>query len=365
MSQESGAEKSLPASARKKERAREDGNVPKSQDMNAVVSLAAALLTLLIFGAYMMRSMILMGQFYFGNAHQLAGPETPFSVVMYQGIMVLGIIVGPFALAMVVAALIVNYLQVGVLFSVKAIQPKFSRINPLTGAKRFVSLRSLVELLKSLAKLAVVLTVIWLFLRSQMEELVTLMALSPWQLAPEVGWMVVGIWWRVVAAMLVIGVADLFFQRWQHERDLRMTVQEARQEAKELEGDPQIKRRVRQLQRQMAMQRMMQDVPTADVIITNPTHYAVALRYDAREMSAPTVVAKGMRLIADRIRETANEHKVPIVQRPELARTLYRTLDIGETVPESLFRAVAEVLSFVYQIDQRMEKVQERQAALG
>lgn len=365
MSQESGAEKSVPASARKKERAREDGNVPKSQDMNAVVSLAAGLLTLLIFGAYMMRSMIMMGQYYLGNAHDLAAPETPFSVVMYQGIMVLGIIVGPFALAMVVAALVANYLQVGVLFSAKAIQPKFSRINPITGFQRFVSIRSLVELLKSLAKLSVVLTVIWLFLQDQLEEMISLMALSPWQLAPEVGWMVVGIWWRVVAAMLLIGVVDVFFQRWQHERDLRMTVQEARQEAKEMEGDPQIKRRVRQLQRQMAMQRMMQDVPTADVIITNPTHYAVALRYDAREMAAPTVVAKGMRLVADRIRETADEHKVPIVQRPELARTLHRTLDIGEAVPESLFRAVAEVLSFVYQIDQRLEKMQERQAALG
>jgi len=365
VSQESGAEKSLPASARKIERARNDGNIPKSQDMNAVVALAAALLVLLVFGGYMMRSMIGMGQFYLANAHTLAEPHTAFRSIMFHSVMMLGITVGPFGAAMVVAALVVNYLQVGVLFTAKAMQPKMSRINPISGFKRFVSIRALVELIKSLSKLAVVLTVIWLFLRSQLDEVIMLMALSPWQLAPEVGWMIVGIWWRVVLAMLFIGVADVMFQRWQHGRDLRMTVQEARQEAKELEGDPQVKRRIRQLQRQMAMQRMMQDVPTADVIITNPTHYAIALRYDATAMSAPVVVAKGVRLIADRIRETAEKHGVPIVQRPELARTLFRTLDLGEAVPESLFRAVAEVLSFVYRIDQRSEKLRERAAVVG
>jgi len=365
VSQESGAEKTLPASARKKERAREEGNIPKSQDMNAVVALAAGLLVLLIFGGYMMRSMVGMGRYYLANAHHLAEPNTEFSAIMYHAVMMLGITVAPFAAGMVVAALVVNYLQVGVLFTFKAMQPKMSRINPLTGFKRFVSIRSLVELIKSLSKLTVVITVIWIFVRNQLDQIIMLMALSPWQLAPEVGWMIVGIWWRVVLAMLFIGVADVMFQRWQHERDLRMTVQEGRQEAKEIDGDPQIKRRIRQLQRQMAMQRMMQDVPTADVIITNPTHYAVALRYDAAAMSAPVVVAKGVRLIADKIRETAEEHRVPVVQRPELARTLFRTIDVGEPVPESMFRAVAEVLSFVYRIDQRAEKQTERQAVVN
>jgi flagellar biosynthetic protein FlhB len=142
-------------------------------------------------------------------------------------------------------------------------------------------------------------------------------------------------------------------------------VQEAKEEAKEFEGDPRIKARVRQIQRQMAMQRMMRDVPTADVIITNPTTYAVALRYDAGTMAAPVVMAKGARLVAERIRDLAVEHDVPIVRKPELARTMYRTVEIGQPVPEDLFRAVAEVLAYVYQIDRRVEKIQERRSGMA
>ena len=158
----------------------------------------------------------------------------------------------------------------------------------------------------------------------------------------------------------MLGVLDYGYQYWEHERSLMMTVEEAKQELKEYEGDPRIKQRIRQIQRRIAMQRMMADVPKADVIITNPTRFAVALRYDPANMRAPVVVAKGTRLLAERIRDLAIVHGVPIVQKPELARTLYRTIEVGHPVPESLFRAVAEVLAYVYQIDRRVEKLHER-----
>jgi flagellar biosynthetic protein FlhB len=162
-----------------------------------------------------------------------------------------------------------------------------------------------------------------------------------------------------------LGVLDFGFQRWQYGRDLMMTVQEAKEEMKQLEGDPRIKQRIRQIQRQMAMKRMMAEVPEADVIITNPIRFAVALRYDPKTMDAPVVIAKGARLLAQRIREIAEEHDVPIVEKPELARALFKSIDVGQPVPEDLFRAVAEVLAFVFKIDRREEKRHERSAMSG
>ena len=173
------------------------------------------------------------------------------------------------------------------------------------------------------------------------------------------------VWLRVVLAMLILGIIDYGYQRWQYMQELRMTVQEAREETKEVEGDPRIRQRIRQVQRQMAMQRMMREVPEADVVITNPTRFAVALRYNAREMEVPVVTAKGARLVAERIREIAAENDVPIVQKPDLARMLFRTIEVGQPVPEDLFVAVAEVLAFVFEIDRRAEKVQERSSVLN
>ena len=219
---------------------------------------------------------------------------------------------------------------------------------------------SFVELVKSILKVALCVWIVWLTVKTRPQQFIDLMAATPQGLPGAVGGMIVTIWWRVAAAMFVLGLLDYGFQRWQYERELMMTTQEAREELREFEGDPRIRQRVRQIQRQMAMQRMMGEVPRADVVITNPTEYAVALRYDAASMRAPVVVAKGARILAERIRSIAVENDVPIVRKPELARTLYRTIDINQPVPEDLFRAVAEVLAYVYQIDRREQKIRER-----
>ena len=365
MAEETGAEKSLPASGLKKQRAREQGNIAKSQDLNAAFALAVALGAMLALGGYMLHGIVQAGAYYIGNAHELGADFVPIQVIAIKAASDLAWTVLPFMIIMLIAGLSANLFQIGFLITAKPLQPRFDRLNPITGLKRFFSLRSLVELMKSLAKLTLITTIVYLSMRARMPEVLALLGAPPLTSILVVSSLVVAVWWRIVLAMVVIGFADYAYQRWQHDRDLRMTPQEAKQEAKELEGDPLVKRRIRQMMRQLATRRMMAEVPGADVVITNPTHYAVALRYDPEAMSAPVVVAKGERIIAERIRQIAAEHAVPIVQRPELARTLFRTIEINQSIPEELFRAVAEVLSFVYQIDQRIEKQRARERSFN
>ena len=365
MSQELGGEKILPASPQKKQRAREEGNVARSQDLSAGLSLAVALLGLIVFGKYIFEQIIAAGIYFIGDAATLTLEHESMQQITIRALYFIGMATAPMLLLMVVAGASSSLMQVGFLATSKPLMPKLDRINPFSGLRRMFSVRSLVELAKSLAKLSFITAVVVWYLRGELDTVILLMHMEPLAMLPEAAWLAFGVWWRIAVVMFVIGVADYGYQVWQHEQDLRMTAQEAKQEAKELEGDPHIKRRVRQLQRQMAAQRMIAAVPEADVVITNPTHYAVALRYDPEQMNAPVVVAKGMRLVAQRIREIAVEHRVPIVQKPPLARELFRMVEIDMPVPEKLFVAVAEVLSFVYRIDRRVSKRREREKLMG
>lgn len=353
MSQDTGGEKNLPASAQKKQRAREDGNIARSQDLSAAIALGGALLALMLLGPATMVWLREATAHFLGNAHLLLPGEASLQSLLLDSFYWMGLCTLPFMLVMLAIGLATGYGQAGVLFTTKPLQPKLDRLNPFTGFQKFFSIRALVEFAKSLAKLVVVGAVVWIFLRDKREDFIALIAVPPVGMAEAVGAIIYGVWWRIVLAMAVIGIIDYGYQYWQRERDLRMTTQEARQESKEMEGDPQVKRRIRQLQRQMSQQRMLKEVPKADVIITNPTTYAIALQYDMETMTAPMVTAKGMRLLAERIRGIAIENGVPIVQRPELARTLYRTLEPGQAIPEDLYRSVAEVLAFVYRVDKR------------
>ncbi|MBI5093696.1 MAG: flagellar biosynthesis protein FlhB [Candidatus Hydrogenedentes bacterium] len=360
MAEQSGGEKSLPASPMKRQRQREQGNVSKSQDLSAAVTLLAALLALRWFGPGSFNGMLDATRHYLQDINSIPVEIETVQWLALDMSLRLAVCSLPIILFLLLGGTAVNLAQVGFLFTVHPLTPKFDRINPISGMKKFFSLRSLVELIKSVLKLTLVSYIVWGAFRDRWPELVLLMQLPPMAIAVAISGLVYSAWLRVVIAMLILGILDYGYQRWQYEQDLRMTVQEAREEAKEMEGDPRIRQRVRQIQRQMAMQRMMKDVPKADVIITNPTTYAVALRYNMSEMAAPVVIAKGARLLAQRIRELAVLHDVPIVEKPELARALYRSIEVGRTIPEDLFRAVAEVLAFVYQIDRRAEKIRER-----
>ncbi len=360
MPEESGGEKTLPPSPLKIRRARERGQVAKSQDLTAAWSLLVALITLRLMGFHFLEDLVKTMRHYF----QIAS-DTHLTVhnIQFFTIEVLwnaGKILLPFMGLMLFAGLSGNFSQVGFLVAPQALMPQFERLNPFTGLAKFFSLRSFVELVKSILKLGVIGYVVYGALYAHWTEVMILPYLSPMEITLTLARVVGAAWFRVVLVMLTIGILDYGFQRWQYMQDLRMTVKEAKEELKELEGDPQIKQRVRQIQRQMAMQRMLQEVPEADVVITNPTTYAVALRYHPEKMNAPMVTAKGARLVAARIRELAIENDVPIVEKPELARALFRTVELNAFVPETLFQAVADVLQFVYQIDQREEKRKER-----
>ena len=363
MADESGGEKSLPASGQKKQRARDQGNIARSQDLTAGLALLAALFALWILSGTIWTTLIETMRHYLEDTIDILPTRDSMTYVAAEMVWYTALAVLPFMLIMMVFGVAANVLQVGFVASSQALQPKFDRLNPISGLRRFFSMRIVIELVKAVLKLIIVGWIVWYGVRDRLGEVLYSIHLTPDTLAWAVSSLVVAIWWRVVLAMLVLGILDYGVQRWMHERDLRMTVQEAREEARQLEGDPRIKQRIRSIQRQMAMQRMMAEVPTADVVITNPTTFAVALRCDVRTMTAPVVVAKGARILAERIRDVAMEHHVPIVQKPELARALYHTIDVNRPVPEGLFVAVAEVLAFVYEIDRRAEKVRERQEA--
>lgn len=363
MAEQPTGEKTLPASQRKIERERERGNVARSTDLNASATLLVALLCLWLFGPGLIRQLLAASSYFLGDAYVIGTDPGSLRTVLVQ----VGLITAPATLGVMLvllaAGIAINVIQIGPLFAPQTLTPRFDRLNPFQGFRRFVTLRTLVELAKALFKLAVVGLVIWLTFRGRWDDVLSLMHLGPEAAARAVWDMLATVWWRIALAMLALGILDFGYQRWQYLRDLMMTQQEAREELKQLEGDPRIKQRIRQIQRQMAMQRMMKAVPEADVVITNPTTYAVALRYDVRQMTAPTVTAKGARLVAERIRALAIEHDVPIVERPELARTLYRSVEVGQTIREDLFRAVAEVLAYVYRIDRRESKRKERAEA--
>lgn len=256
----------------------------------------------------------------------------------------------PFLAAALVLTLAINFLQTGFLLTGGALAPQFGFLNPVRGFQRLFSLRSTVELLKGLFKVGVILAVAWSTLRDAAARFPALVAMEPAGSVATVAAWVDRLAWRVGLAFLVLAVADYFYQRWEYERNLRMTRSEVREEFRETEGDPQIRLVRRRRQRELARRRMIGEVARATVVVTNPDHYAVALRYVPEETEAPVVVAKGKGYLAERIKEAARRHGVVIYEDPPLARALYRAVEVGRAIPEELYQAVAEVLAFVWRL---------------
>lgn len=257
----------------------------------------------------------------------------------------------PIVLTAFVLGVLVSVLQTGFVISAQALVPDFNRLNPLHGLQRLLSTYGLVETLKSLGKLAIIAYISYSTISASYPALLETIRKDIPSIMAFAGELLYRLALRIGMFLLVLAAADYAYQRWSFERSIRMTKSEVKQEHKQHEGDPHIKARIRARQRQLARRRMMEEVPKADVLITNPTHYAVALRYDAATMAAPQVVAKGVDLIAQRIREIAEEHQVPIVQNAPLARALYRQVEIGRQIPANFYAAVAEILAYVYQLN--------------
>jgi flagellar biosynthetic protein FlhB len=258
-------------------------------------------------------------------------------------------------LTVVVAAILANVLQVGVMFSSEAITPQVSKIDPIKGFQRLFSLRSLIELIKSIFKICIVGTVAYIVVKGELDRMLILMDQSVWGMMIYLGNISFKILLATTIVLIILAILDYIYQRWEYEKSLRMTKQEIKDEYKNTEGDPMIKARIRRIQREIAHKRMMAQVPKADVIITNPTHLAVAIKYDHENMMAPMVVAKGANIIAEKVKQIAEENDVPIIENKPLAQVLYKMVDINSLIPEDLYRAVAEVLAFVY--DQKKVRI--------
>jgi flagellar biosynthetic protein FlhB len=350
MAEESDQEKTEAPSPQRLEKAREDGQVVQSRELATFVVLmtgGAALWTMAGSLGQTMSHIVRDGlQFNPGIARDSSHVMAQLSDQFFEAALALA----PFLGLMVVATLASPLLLRGWMFSTKAFAPDFNRLNPLSGIKRMFSSQGLVELIKALGKAGLLGGVAAWLIWSNLNAIFSLSMESPSTAIEHMGDLIGKVFLLISGTMIFIVVLDLPYQLWSYYNKLKMTKEQLRQEAKESEGDPHLKARIRAQQREVARRRMMSEVPTADVVVTNPTHFAVALKYSEGKMRAPRVVAKGADAVAARIRELAAEHKVPLLEAPPLARALFRHAELGDEIPATLYAAVAEVLAYVFQL---------------
>ncbi len=351
-----GGEKTEPATAKKLSDARNEGQVSKSQELNHAFSLVAVFLIMKVsisfIGERLMGSFSLIYNKIPELIDESAGGMSVFeaSTVIRNVLVTILVSMAPFLAAGFVIAVLSNILQVKWKVTAKPMKPKFSKINPLSGFKRIFSKDSLFELLKSITKIAVIIYVAYTSIKDHQNELFLLYDIPLLQVILLVGTIVINTGLKIALVYIFIGIADFVYQKHKFKEDMKMTKQEVKDEYKNTEGNPEIKGRQRSKMREVSQRRMMQSLPSADVVITNPTHYAVAIKYDAQKYSAPIVVAKGENFLAQKIKEVAKEHHIEIVENKPLARMLYANVDVGQEVPPELYQAVAEVLAFVYSL---------------
>jgi flagellar biosynthesis protein FlhB len=344
------ADKTEKATPKRREEARKQGNVAKSADLSGAAVILAGLFVLGATGASMVQRMAdgIHDSLAAGAGRDPVTIGTVGDLMLKSGTIVVWCL-APIVGVCAVAAIVVNLAQVGIRPKTQALKPNFRRLNPQQGLKRIFGKHGLVELFKNLVKIAVVAYVVLSAFLPHMTDYAAMVGVSPLQLGGSIAALVKSIAMRATFAYLFIGVVDYFYQRHTREKDLMMKKEEVKEEGKGQDLPAEVKGAIRRRQREAARARMMADVPTADVIVTNPTHFSVALKYDGKS-AAPTVVAKGQDLVALRIREIAAEHDVPIVPDPPLARSLHSTVEVGQLIPEELFQAVAQILAYVYRV---------------
>ncbi|MEO5364750.1 MAG: flagellar biosynthesis protein FlhB [Magnetococcus sp. WYHC-3] len=332
------------------EDARNKGQVIQSREVATALLFGASTLLFYFQGAELW--LALQEKMRFLLSGQIQDELTPLGTITLLRELIAQVIwdLLPFFVVLVLMAVLSALIQHGMAISFEPLAPKFSKISPLQGFKRLFSPRSLVELFKSLFKMIVVGMAVWWGIRDHAEDILLLADTSMATILETMGQDALSILWRVALAFIAMAVLDYMYQRYEFMKNLRMSKQEVKDEMKQLEGDPQIKARIRQIQREMAHRRMMQEVPKADVVITNPTHFSVALVYRSGEMAAPRLVAKGTGPIALKIRELARDNQVPLVENPPLARALYKEVELEQIIPPEMFKAVAEVLAYVYSL---------------
>ena len=349
----SGQEKSEAPTSRRIQEARKKGDVAKSMEVPSAAVLLAGLLTLYFASDFMMDRLLFLLRHYLGNLHTFQITTGNMPMLTRESMLETGLIVAPVMGVIFITALAANYAQVGILFTTEKLIPKFDKIDPIQGFSRLFSKQTLANVVKSVGKLLIIGYVSYTEIKKALPGILPLMDQEPVLILAFMGRVAFWIFLKSALIIALLAAIDYAFQRWQFMEKMKMTKQEIKDEAKQTEGDPHVKGRIRSIQMQMARQRMMAEVPKADVVITNPTRLAIALRYDPLAMAAPMVLAKGAGVIAQKIREIAEEHGIPLVEDKPLAQALYKSVGLNESIPENLFQTVAEVLAYVYSIKRK------------
>ncbi|WP_064093698.1 flagellar biosynthesis protein FlhB [Rossellomorea aquimaris] len=347
-------EKTEKATPKKREDARKKGQTAKSQDVNTAIILLAVFLFLTFGASYIGNIVFDLFNHTFQEYMLMELSENTVQVITLDIMKELALLLGPIMLVALLAGLLSNYIQVGVMFTTKPLQPKLEKIDPIKGFKRIFSLRAIVELLKSILKISFVGSITFVILWTNIDKVLSLSFKSVGDSLVTMASLTVQMGIAASLALLFLSLFDYLYQKYDFEKNIRMSKQDLKDEHKNIEGDPLIKSKIKQRQREMAMRRMMQEVPEADVVITNPTHFAIALKYDENKMDAPFVVAKGVDFMAQKIKYIAKENDVVMVENRPLARSLYDSAEIGDAVPEEFFKAVAEILAYVYRIKNKV-----------
>ena len=345
----SAQDKTEKPTGKRLDEAKKRGNIPKSREANSTAVLMGSGIALYLSGDLILDHFGQMLAEIWGEGFRTSLSSPPGASLFVSIISHFAFMVFPTIFSALLVAVGVNLIQTkGFSISLQAIQPKFSKLNPIAGFKKFVSLRSFIELGKSAFKMIIIGSAVYAVFKSEEHLILPLIDQEIQGILQVMGHLTTKVFIRVCGIMLFLSLLDFYYQRWQHTKDLMMSKHEIKEESKQSEGNPQIKSRIRSLQRSLSRQRMMSKVPKATVVITNPTHYAVALQYEPH-MEAPKVVAKGMNLIALNIIKIARKHRIPVVQNPPLARALYSEVELEETVPITLYKAVAKILAFIFQ----------------
>lgn len=344
---------------RRRQEAREQGNIARSPDLTAAVLIITSMVMLDWYGPGLVRALrVLMSEMFARHWLWESGVDG-IGEMAIRAVGTVALAMAPLLIGLMLAAILVNLAQVGLFFSTSRVQPRIEALNPFKGLSRlFGRGNGLMALLMNLLKLALVGFVSYTAIRGRMQEILWMQEMSFVQIFALTGAIVYSIAIRLGVLLLVLALLDYSYQRWRNERQLRMTRQEVKDEMRRMEGDPQIKQRRRQIALQRVLQRVRKDVPTADVVVTNPTEIAVALKYTHESMHAPRVIAKGQGYVAQLIRQIAVENGVPILERKPLARALYKLVEVGQEIPEQFYAAVAEILAYVYELSGKLNRAQ-------
>lgn len=338
------------ATPKKREEMRRKGNLPKSREIPSVVVLLGGFFMIYLWAERLSSGLSVLFREFLASPPGRIESVDAVHTLWIELLSRCGILLSPVLSAILLCAVASNVAQTGLLFTAEPLTPDLQKLNPVTGLTRIFSLSSLAELFKAFLKFLLVGWIAYRILREELPVLPGIMERTPVEILSYMGRISSRLLLYCGGALLALAAADYLFQRWTYEKSIRMTKQEVREEWKEQEGDPLIKGRIRSIQREKSRRRILQEVPRADVVITNPTHVAVAVRYERGEMPAPRVTAKGAGLLARRIRTLAEEHGVPVLERPPLARALYRSVEEGREIPPDFYRAVAEILAHIYRL---------------